>query len=111
MQKLVLIEEKELENFIFDAVNRSFIYNLKNFNLNQLPNKEEDKIGGIEVAMKILGLKKSTIYGLVSKRKIPFMRRNHKLFFSEKELIQWLEDSRQSTVAEIEEEAEKDIQK
>ena len=67
---------------------------------------EQDEIGGIDLAIEITGLAKATIYGLVSERKIPHSKKGKKLYFSQKELTDWIEGGKRKTQAEIEVEAE-----
>jgi excisionase family DNA binding protein len=49
-----------------------------------------DKIGGLELAQEITGLKISTLYNHVHKNKIPFIKKGGKLYFSKAELMDWL---------------------
>lgn len=50
----------------------------------------EDKIGGIELAIQITGLKKATIYSHVHKGNIPHFKRGGKLYFSKTALQKWI---------------------
>ena len=51
---------------------------------------QNDQLGDIILAMEITKLKKSTIYSHVSKRNIPFIKKNGKLYFSKQELEDWI---------------------
>lgn len=62
---------------------------------------EEDEIGDIAFASKITGKAVPTIYDLVSKRKIPHSKQGKKLYFSKKDLLDWIQSGRRKTVAEI----------
>lgn len=73
--------------------------------------KAEDEIGGIELAETITGLKRPTIYGLVSERKIPHSKQGKRLYFSRQELLEWLKQGKRKTQAEINIEAENFRQK
>ena len=66
-------------------------------------NQKETEYMSIEDAAKFLILKKSTLYQLVFKRKIPFYKRTKILLFKKSELIDWVENNRVLTIAEIEE--------
>lgn len=66
---------------------------------------EIDRIGGIELAIEITGLAKPTIYGLVHQRKIPHSKQNKRLYFSRRELLEWISAGRRKTQAEIATEA------
>lgn len=67
---------------------------------------DADEIGGIELAMEVTGLAKPTIYGLCSVRNIPHSKRGKMLYFSRKELTEWLTQGKRRTQAEIATEAE-----
>ena len=55
--------------------------------------------------MEITKLAKPTIYGLVSKSKIPHSKPGKKLYFSRKKLLKWLTNGKRKTQDEIAEEA------
>tara|TARA_R110000744_G_scaffold370979_2_gene481749 strand:+ start:197 stop:469 length:273 start_codon:yes stop_codon:yes gene_type:complete len=59
-------------------------------------NVAEEDIGGIDTAIKVTGLSKHTIYGLVSRKKIPYHKTSAKgkLFFKRSELINWIESNK-----------------
>jgi predicted DNA-binding transcriptional regulator AlpA len=65
------------------------------------PPSDIDEIGGIELAVKITGLAKQTIYSLVSLRKIPYSKQTKKLYFSRAELLQWLKSGKRKTQLEL----------
>jgi predicted DNA-binding transcriptional regulator AlpA len=67
---------------------------------------DPDQIGGIELALQITGLAKPTIYGLVAQSKIPHMKRGKLLYFSKRELTDWIKQGRRKTAADIEAAAE-----
>ncbi len=69
-------------------------------------NTETDDVGGIALAMTLTGLAKATIYSLVSSRKIPHSKRGKRLYFSRRELIEWITNGKRKTQAEITLEAE-----
>jgi len=62
---------------------------------------DDGELGGIELAMEITGLAKATIYTRVSSRTIPHRKRGKKLYFSRRELTDWIEAGRRKTRAEI----------
>ncbi len=70
------------------------------------PQPEVDDIGGIDLAVKITGKAKPTIYSLVSERKIPHSKRGKQLYFSRKELLEWIYSGKRRTASEIREDAE-----
>jgi hypothetical protein len=68
---------------------------------------ESDEICGIALAQEITGLARPTIYGLVAQSKIPCMKRGKKLYFSRKELTDWIRQGKRKTIADIEAEADR----
>ena len=68
---------------------------------------ETDQIGGIGLACEITGLARATVYGLVSQCKIPHMKRGKLLYFSRKELTDWIKGGRRKTVNDADREAER----
>ena len=70
-------------------------------------NNEADEIGGIELAVKTTGLAKPTIYGLCADHKIPHSKPSgKKLYFSKRELLEWLKSGKRRTQSELALEAE-----
>jgi predicted DNA-binding transcriptional regulator AlpA len=65
------------------------------------PTTEADEIGGVELAMKITGKAKPTIYSLCSERKIPHSKRGKQLYFSKRELLEWIHSGKRKTATEI----------
>ena len=68
-------------------------------------NQESDKLLTISQAADLLNLAVPSIYGLVHRSMIPFMKRNKRLYFSEKELRDWIKSGRHQTIQEIKEDA------
>ncbi len=64
-----------------------------------------NEIINIDEACKLLNLAKQTVYGLVSNRKIPFIKKGKKLRFEKTKLINYLESGRKKTAAEIQDDA------
>ncbi len=104
---------KQMENLVFTQlsipeVKQLFREELENFfaekRINE-PKSESDEIGGIDLAIELTGLAKPTIYGLVSDSKIPVMKRGKKLYFSRREILDWLKQGRRKTQSEIQAEA------
>jgi excisionase family DNA binding protein len=86
---------------ISKAIRNEIRNELRSF-FNEKEEKErEDEIGGIELALELTGLAKPTIYSLVSTRKIPHSKRGKKLYFSRKELLEWLTTGKRKTKDEI----------
>ena len=79
---------------IFEQMNRmeSMIHELK-----QQLNTQEETSNGIELAMRITGYKRNTIYKLVNLRQIPHYKHRGFLRFKEQELKQWAEGKKRLT--------------
>ena len=74
--------------------------------LSEIPKSTEpatapDEFLTITQAAELLRVSVPTVYGYVHKRLIPHMKRSGKLYFSRKEVSEWLRASRKSTAAEI----------
>ena len=103
-----------MENIVFTQlsipeVKRLLREELESFFAENQTNKtptETDEIDGIDLAIKITGLAKATIYGLVSERKIPHLKQGKRLYFSSKELIEWIKQGKRKTQSEIKLEAQ-----
>lgn len=63
-------------------------------------NVEIDQLLTIEKAADVLSLSKQTVYGLVSRTEVPFMKKGKRLYFSQQELMEWIRTGRRKTVAE-----------
>lgn len=94
------IEEltKLIENIVRKVVNETY---------SQKPQQEPEIIFTIQEAAKFLSLSVPTIYGLISKREIPVMKRSKRCYFLKSELIDYLKEGRHKTVTDIEDAAAK----
>ncbi len=63
----------------------------------------------IKQAAEVVNLAVTTIYGLVGRNQIPFMKKGKKLYFSRKELLAWVAEGRKKTVTEMRTEVELDL--
>lgn len=61
---------------------------------------QDPKFLTIKQASEFLGLAKPTIYGLVSKRKLPHFKRGMHLFFDIDALINWVKEGKRKTKEE-----------
>lgn len=68
--------------------------------------KNERDILWMDDAVKFLHLAKPTIYGLISKGKLPYYKRGRKVYFLKSELEQWLLDGKRKTQSDIDKEAD-----
>jgi excisionase family DNA binding protein len=76
----------------------------------QTTHPAQDEIYGTEKAATFLGLKRSSLYGLVCQKKIPYAKKGKLLYFFKQDLIKWLHSGKQKTNDEIEREAERYVQ-
>ena len=49
----------------------------------------------------LTGFSKPTIYGYCQKNKIPYHKKNGRLFFFKSEIIEWIKEGKQKTLKEI----------
>ena len=66
---------------------------------------EEDQLLTIQQAGQLLNLSVPTLYGYVQRSEIPVSKRGKRLYFSKKELLDWVKEGRKKTNSEIEKEA------
>lgn len=95
MEKIIVTTKEELQNIIQASVNKALA--------EYVPVKAEDKSEFLPIkeACKLLNLARQTIYGLTSKRLIPFIKRGKKLYFKRTDLINWLNEGKKKSVGEI----------
>ena len=94
---VILTSKDELIEIVKNAVES--VINSKR-NQSEKPPSQLPEILTIEQASKLLNLAKPTIYTLTSKAKIPHFKKGKKLYFKRSELLQWIEQGKQKTVAE-----------
>lgn len=66
--------------------------------------KPADEVGGLELAVKITGLARRTIYKRTHRREIPHRRVGGRLYFKRSELLAWLEAGKRPMASEVAEE-------
>ncbi|MBZ0205922.1 MAG: helix-turn-helix domain-containing protein [Flavobacteriales bacterium] len=66
--------------------------------------KPAEEIGGLDMAMKITGLARRTLYKRTMNRSIPHRRVGGRLYFKRSELLEWIENGRRPMASEIAEE-------
>ncbi len=67
---------------------------------------EENTYLNIQQVSELINLAVPTIYGLVHRRHIPFIKRGKKLLFEKEQLTDWLRNARKKTVTEIQKDAD-----
>jgi excisionase family DNA binding protein len=91
------ITPTELEVLIENSVRKALSIEAKK---NQQP--KEDELLTVEQAAEFLSLSKPTVYSLISKKELPFMKRSKRCYFSKVELTKYIKDGRKKTNSEIE---------
>jgi excisionase family DNA binding protein len=71
----------------------------------QPPTEQPDTLLTVQQAAEFLNLTVPTIYSKVSKSELPVMKRGKRLYFSQCELLEYLQAGRKKSNAEIEAEA------
>lgn len=61
----------------------------------------KDQFLTISQASKLLNLAESTIYGKVSKREIPVIKKGKKIYFQKEALLNWILEGKRSTTREL----------
>jgi predicted DNA-binding transcriptional regulator AlpA len=62
---------------------------------------QTDDPKSIDEIEKLTGYTKPTLYGYCQKNKIPYHKKNGRLFFFKSEIIDWIKQGKQKTVIEI----------
>jgi len=70
---------------------------------NPTQNQVQKELLSIKEAAKFLNLSQATIYSKVSRRELPCMKQNNRLYFIQSELMNYLKAGRKETLAEIRE--------
>ena len=65
----------------------------------------QDHFLNIDEVSLLIGYKKSSIYGLVKKNKIPYHKKG-KLFFLKSEIIDWLKNGKRTSISDIKKRAD-----
>jgi len=100
------ISPPELEILIENTINKVLAKYLS-----AADNNLQDKILTIQEAGSLIHLATPTIYGLVHSGSIPHSKKGRRLYFSEKELLDWIKSGRRKTRAEVEAEANEFVNK
>lgn len=96
-----------MENLTFDqlpqAVRQLYekLNSIENLLLNKSNQQEADQLLTIQQAGELIKLSVPTLYGYVSRNEIPFSKKGKRLYFSKQELMDWIKQGRQKTLAEI----------
>ncbi|MFN9116267.1 MAG: helix-turn-helix domain-containing protein [Bacteroidota bacterium] len=95
MNQIVVIRKEDLSEIMEDLVTRNASAHVDEERANRFLDVQE--------AAAYLKLARQTIYGLTSKRNIPFFKKGKKLYFRESDLKDWLLSGKKVTSDEIRE--------
>jgi len=96
---LITLSRHELKELLREVVNESKEDSQKGTG-------DSGELLNVEQAATFLGLAKPTLYAHTSKREIPHLKRGKKLYFEKEKLIEWLQEGKQKTQAELSAEAQ-----
>ncbi|MFN8285483.1 MAG: helix-turn-helix domain-containing protein [Chitinophagales bacterium] len=102
MAEIIVIGKGELEKLIRNSITDIFKEKVEK------EIRPRVDIFSLQEAANYLHLAPQTLYGLTSKRKIPFIKKGKKLYFKVTDLEKWLEDGRKKSKSEIEDELEQE---
>jgi excisionase family DNA binding protein len=93
MNNIIVMGKNDLDELINEA--------LKSNGQSKETKTLEERFLSIDEAASYLNLARQTVYGLTSKRLIPFLKKGKKLYFIESELKNWLLSGRKDTKEDI----------
>jgi len=91
--QIIELDKEQLKELIKESVRIALEENQNKIN-GQSPAQAEEKLLTIQEASEFLKLSVATIYSKVSKGELPVMKRSKRLYFSNKELLEYLKDGR-----------------
>ncbi|MVM31174.1 helix-turn-helix domain-containing protein [Spirosoma sp. HMF4905] len=108
--KIIITTPLELQTLIADAVSAAIKYGSTSiFNTTPVVSISEPDLLTIKKASEFVNLAVPTIYSMVGRNEIPFMKRAKKLYFSRQELESWIRAGRKKTTAECVDEVRADL--
>jgi excisionase family DNA binding protein len=91
-----------LEPIIDDCLDRAMN---KYINTMTLDSHDESGVFDMNETAKYLKISKATLYGMTSKRILPYYKHGHRIYFRKNEIDDWINKGRVKTQEEIQEEA------
>lgn len=92
---IVQLDSEQLTDLIQNAVRKVIT---ETPHTQTLP--EQNQLLTVQAAAEFLSLSVPTIYGLISKRRIPYMKRSKRCYFSKEDLLNYLKAGRNKTIQE-----------
>lgn len=77
----------------------------------QSESSTDDAYMTIDETAKLINLAKSSVYGLVHQKKIPFHKVGKKLYFSKTSILSWIANGKHNTKSDIETKADEYLMK
>ena len=93
MDNIVVITKTELVEIIQET--------LRSAKQDEKMPAQQNEFLNISEASDFLKMAKQTLYGLTSKRNIPFIKKGKKVYFNKSEVIAWLNEGKMKTHSEI----------
>jgi excisionase family DNA binding protein len=93
MNNIIVISKTELVEIIQET--------LRSAKQDEKIPEEQNEFLNISEASDFLKMAKQTLYGLTSKRNIPFIKKGKKVYFNKSEVIAWLNEGKMKTHSEI----------
>ena len=90
---IIPVNKEILMQIVHSAVREAFA----EYNKKVAPMEHTEDMISAEDAAKFLDIKISTLYFKTHMKEIPFMKKGKKIYFSRKELAQWVAEGRQYT--------------
>lgn len=79
--------------------------------LNSSKTSDEEKFLTIEETAEMINLTKPTVYGLVHRNRIPFIKKGKRLYFEKIEIINWIKGGKKKSKSDIEIKADEYLSK
>jgi len=92
---ITTISKAEIQQLIESAVQKAIIQNPTNDKV------QADVFLDVNQAAAFIGIAKATLYGKCSDQLIPHFKKGKKLYFDQKELIEWLKTGKRKTIDDI----------
>jgi len=92
----------EVRNMLREEVRQA----LRDYNQNANKGNPDNDLLNIQEVAEMLNLAVPSIYGLVHRRQIPYIKRGKKLIFEKSQVEEWLKNGRQKTIYDTDKQAE-----
>jgi len=105
MMNNIVFSTRNIDDFISEVANE-VVKRIDQRNVKaNIPTDQPETLLTVSQAAEFLSLSNATIYGLIHKGEIPYMKRAKRVYFSRLELMEYIKSGRRKTTSEIEVEA------